>query len=120
MLEIASTLSYAKFDDIKGCTSTFKMWKSLTNIYGGDKNVQRSKAESLRGQFHDMRMEEHENIAQYASRIKEVVTAIRSMTCHLDDETIISNVLRTFLPIYVIRVSAIQELRCILGKKTHS
>ena len=29
MLEIASTLSYAKFDDIKGCTSVFKMWEAL-------------------------------------------------------------------------------------------
>ena len=60
-----------------------------------------------------MRMEEGENIAQYASRIKEVVSAIRSVTIHLDDETIISKVLRTLLPIYAIRVLAIQELRCI-------
>ena len=43
MLEIASTLSYAKFDDIKGSDIAFKMWDSLTTIYGGDKNVQREK-----------------------------------------------------------------------------
>ena len=53
-----------------------------------------------------MRMEEGENIAQYASRIK-VVSAIRSTNGVLDDETIISKVLRTLLPIYAIRVSAI-------------
>ena len=34
MLEIASTLNYAKFDDTKGCNSTFKMWKALLDIYG--------------------------------------------------------------------------------------
>ena len=62
-------------------------------------------------------MEEGENIAQYASRIKEVVSAIRSENGVLDDETIISRVLRTLLPIYAIRVSAIQELRCIPGNK---
>ena len=39
MLEIASTLHYAEFDDIKGCNTTFKMWDALSNIYGGDKNV---------------------------------------------------------------------------------
>ena len=27
MLEIAFALSYVKFNDIKGCTSAFKMWK---------------------------------------------------------------------------------------------
>ena len=36
MLEIASALNYAEFDDIKGCNTTFKMWKALSNIYGGD------------------------------------------------------------------------------------
>ena len=32
MLEIASTLSYAKFDDIKGLDSAKKMWDSLKTI----------------------------------------------------------------------------------------
>ncbi|OYD06038.1 hypothetical protein [Paludifilum halophilum] len=43
MLEIASALNYAEFDDIKGYDTAFKMWKALTNIYGGDQNVQREK-----------------------------------------------------------------------------
>ena len=88
MLEIFSALSYTKFDDIKGCDTVFKMWDALTTIYGGDKNVQREKLESLRGKFDDMIMEEGENISVYASRIKEVVSTIRSYAGHLDDETI--------------------------------
>ena len=43
MLEIASTLSYAEFDDIKGCNTAKKMWDALTTIYQGEKNVQRAK-----------------------------------------------------------------------------
>ena len=39
MLEIASALNYAESDDIKGCDTTFKMWKALLYIYGGDHNV---------------------------------------------------------------------------------
>ena len=73
--------------------------------------------ESVRGNFDNMRMEEGENISQYASRIKEVVNAIRSSVGHLEDETILSKVLKSLLPIYAIRVSAIQELRCIPGNK---
>ena len=63
MLEIASTLSYVEFDDIKGCKSAHQMWEALSNIYGGDYNFQRGKRESLRGNFDYMRMEEGENIA---------------------------------------------------------
>ena len=42
ILEIASTLSYAKFDDIKGYNTTNKMWDALHTIYEGEKNVQRA------------------------------------------------------------------------------
>ena len=115
MLEIASTLSYAKFDYIKGLNSAKIMWDTLATIYGGDTNVLRAKVESLRGKFDEMRMEEGENISQYASRVKEVVSAIRSSAGHLDDEIVLRNFLRTLLPIYDIRVSTIQELRCVPG-----
>ena len=62
MLEIASALSYAEFDDIKGLDSVKKMWDALNTIYGGEKNVQRAKSKSFRGKFGDMRMEAGENI----------------------------------------------------------
>ena len=55
MLEIASTLSYTKFDDIKGLYSAKKMWDSLYTIYGGDTNILRAKSKSLRGNFDDMK-----------------------------------------------------------------
>ena len=52
-------------------------------------------------------------IAQYVARIKEVVNAIRGANGKLDDDTMLSKALRTLLPIYAIRFSTIQELRCI-------
>ena len=58
MLQIASALSYVEYDDIKGCDTVHQMWKTLSNIYGGDDNVKRAKRESLRGKFNDMKMEE--------------------------------------------------------------
>ena len=62
MLEIFFALSYLGFDDIKDCDTTKKMWDYIEIIYGGDKNVLRAKAESLRGNFYDMRMQEGETI----------------------------------------------------------
>ena len=115
MLEIVSALIYLEFDDIKALDSTKKMWDSLGIIYGGDKNVLRAKAESLKGKFDDMRMEEGENVAQYVARIKEVVNVIRGATGKIDDDILLRKILRTLLAIYAIRVFSIQELRCILG-----
>ena len=63
MLEIASTISYAEFDDMKGLENAKKMWDSLATICGGDKNFLRAKVESLRAKFDDMRMQEGEIIS---------------------------------------------------------
>ena len=115
MLEIASSLSYTRFYDIKCLDSAKKMWDALSTIYGGDTNVLRAKVESLKGKFDDIRMEEGENISQYIARIKEVVIAIRGATSKIDDDTVLRIFLRTQKPIYAIRVFAIQELRCIQG-----
>ena len=62
MVDITSALSYAEFNEIKGCKTIPKMWKMLEKIFWGDVNVKRAKAESLRGQFDQMIMKENENI----------------------------------------------------------
>ena len=59
-----------------------------------------------------MRMREDENIAKYVERIKASVSAIRASGGKIEEETVISKVLRILLPIYVIIVSSIQERRC--------
>ena len=92
------------------------MWTTLSTIYGGDENIQRAKSESLQGKFDDMKMEEGENPAQYGVRMKEVVSAIRILGGQLQEEIVSRKYLRTLLPIYAIRVSAVQELRCVQGK----
>ena len=48
MIDIAFTLSYEEFDEVKDCKIAFYMWNKLKKIYGGDDNVKRAKAKSLR------------------------------------------------------------------------
>ena len=117
MIYISFSLSYEEFDEIKDCKITFEMWNKLKYIYGGDENVRRAKVESLRGQFDQMRMREDENIAKYVERVKANVSAIKASGGEIKDETVVSNVLRTLLPIYAIRVSTIQERRCETNHK---
>ena len=119
IINIASALSYAEFDEVKDCKTAFEMWNKLQDIYGGDDNVKRAKLESLRGQFDQMRMREDENIAKYVERVKASVSAIKASGGDIKEETIVSKVLRTLLPIYVIRVSSIQEMRCDPNNKTY-
>ena len=57
------------------------------------------------------------NIAKYAERIKACVSAIKASGGDIKEETIVSKVLRTHLPIYAIRVSTIQEMRCASNYK---
>ena len=51
IIDIASVLSYEEFDEIKDCKNAHEMGIKLKEIYGGDDNVKRAKAESLRRQF---------------------------------------------------------------------
>ena len=88
------------------------MSNKIKEIYGGDDNVKRAKVESLRGQFDQMKMREDENVANYVERIKASVSAIRASRGKIEEKIVVSKVLKTLLPIYVIRVSTIQEVRC--------
>ena len=112
MIDIASALSYEEFGKIKDCKTANAMWKKMKEIYGGDDNVRRAKFESLRGKFDQMIMREDENISKYVERIKASISSIKAFGGKIEDETVISKVLRTLLPIYAIRVFAIQERRC--------
>ena len=89
MIDIASALSYAKFDEIKDYKSAFTIWNKLKEIYGGDDNVKRAKAESLRGPFDQMKMREDENIAKYVERIKASVSAIRASGGNIEDKRVV-------------------------------
>ena len=57
-------------------------------------------------------MREDSNIAKYVERIKESVSAIKASGGDIDGKIIVNKVLITLLPIYVIRVFVIQEMRC--------
>lgn len=43
MIDIASTLNYVEFDEVKDCATAHEMWNKLKDIYGVDENVRRVK-----------------------------------------------------------------------------
>ena len=88
MIDISSSLNYAKFDEVKDCPTTFHMWKKLNKVYGCDDNVKRAKVESLRGHFDQMKMREDENITKY-------VESIKASRGTIEDVTVVNKVLKT-------------------------
>ena len=59
-----------------------------------------------------MKMRVDENIARYVERIKASANAIKASEGKIEDVTVVRKVLRTLLPIYIVIVSSIQEMRC--------
>ena len=57
-------------------------------------------------------MRDDEKIAKYVERIKACVSAIKTSGGEIKEETIVSKIIRSLLPIYAIRVFDIQEMRC--------
>ncbi|GLJ44422.1 hypothetical protein SUGI_0931740 [Cryptomeria japonica] len=113
MEALISNLSDVEFIDVQDKDNLKDVWDKMEFIYGGDEHVKQAKEESLRGKFEDMRMVEGETIQQYGIRIKTMVGEIKSTGGTIDDATIVNKVLRSRLPVYAIRVAAIQELRSI-------
>ena len=37
MIDIASSITYSEFDEVKECLTAFEMWKKLHKVYGDDK-----------------------------------------------------------------------------------
>ena len=83
MIEIISVLSNAKFLDIKHMDSAKDMWDKLIIVYGSDDHVHKVKVYSLWVKYDEIRMQEDEDIAQYNSRMKEVVASIKEVVINL-------------------------------------
>ena len=65
-------------------------------------------------------MRDDENIVKYVERIKSSVSAIKEFVGDIKEKNIVRKVLKNILPIYVIRVSTIQKMRCDLKNKLAS
>lgn len=60
LIEIASVLNIVEFDDVKEFSTIKDMCDKMIIMHGGDQNLFRAKAESIRGKYDFIRMEEGE------------------------------------------------------------
>ena len=60
LIEIASVLNIVEFDDVKEFSTIKDMCDKMIIMHRGDQNLFRAKAESIRGKYDFIRMEEGE------------------------------------------------------------
>ena len=108
MIDIASVLSYAEFNEVKYYKIAHEIWTKLKDIYGGDDSVRRDKAERLRGHLDQMKMREDKNIEKYVERIKATITTIRAFGGEIKEEIFV-RYSELFFPS--------TQLECLLFKK---
>lgn len=89
MIELANALKNLEYVDIKYLTSNKKMWETLLKVHKGDTHVLEAKVEGLVGKLDGMKMNENETIAQYGTRVKEIVATIKRVGGSIDENEVV-------------------------------
>ena len=108
---IFSALDKSMMAKVMDCDSAKDIWGRLKSIYERDEKIRKAKLQTFRGQFESLLMQEGENIDTYMTRVNEVVNSIRGLGANLEDSVVCQKILRSLLPKYDSKVSAIEEAK---------
>jgi hypothetical protein len=67
------------------CSSAKDIWDKIKNIYEGDSKFKKTKLQTYRGQFEQLKMKEDENITTYFLRVDETMNAIIGLGEEIDE-----------------------------------
>jgi hypothetical protein len=76
---ILRSLDDSVFVKVMHCNTAKYLWDKLQNIYEGDTKVKGAKLQTLRSNFEQLKMKEHEDIAIYFIRVGEMVNTIKGL-----------------------------------------
>jgi hypothetical protein len=81
----------------------------LRNIYEGDTKFKEAKLQNYRGQFEQLKMKEHENIAAKFLRVDETVNAIIGLGEEIEEYVIFQKLLRSLPMRFNPKISSLEE-----------
>ena len=84
-------------------------WEKLKCVYEGAPKVKKSKLQTYKGWFENLKMKEEENIAEYLVRVDEIVNSIRGTGEEIKEKDVVDKVLRTLPMKYDSKVSSLEE-----------
>ncbi|XP_047256241.1 uncharacterized protein LOC124888999 [Capsicum annuum] len=94
---------------IATATTSNQAWETLKQEYLGDKKVITVKLQTLRLEFKILAMKDKESMQEYMSRVSGVVNHMKTYGENVNNETVMSKVLRSLTKIFDHVVAAIEE-----------
>ena len=109
MFLIQSALDDENFPRIAAETSAHGAWETLKNKFLSEKKVITVKLQSLRREFGALAMKSKEPVQEYLSRVSVMVNHMRTYGESLNDEIVVSKVLRSLTSNFDHVVAATEE-----------
>ncbi|XP_020269489.1 uncharacterized protein LOC109844775 [Asparagus officinalis] len=97
------------FPQIAAATTSKEAWEILKKEYLGDEKVISIKLQTLRRDFENLSMGEKESVEEYLCRVSAIVGQRKTYGDDVDNETVVSKVLRSLISKFNHVVSAIEE-----------
>ncbi|CAA7028211.1 unnamed protein product [Microthlaspi erraticum] len=94
LAQINGSCSKKQFELIQGCTTSKEAWDILQIHFEGTSQVQSSRKDLLATKFENMRMEEHESIADFSSKLSSLVQESRTLGKVYKDAKLVKKLLR--------------------------
>ncbi|KAH0661898.1 hypothetical protein KY284_026829 [Solanum tuberosum] len=106
---IQSALDDEIFPRIATAANSKQAWDTLKQEYLGDKKVITVKLQTLRREFETLAMKEKESVQEFMSRVSGIVNHMKTYGENVNNETVVSKVLRSLTKGFDHVVAAIEE-----------
>eukprot|EP00253_Pinus_taeda_P026617 PITA_26617 len=106
---LLGSLSQSEFIKVMQLKTAKEIWDKIVLSYEGDDQVKRTKLQTLRIQYENLRMHNDESVANYFLRIDEIVNCMKNLGEEIKEVTLVEKVLRSLSSKFESKVSAIEE-----------
>ncbi|CAM8905243.1 unnamed protein product [Rhodiola kirilowii] len=98
---------------IINCEVAKEAWDILQTAFKGTDKVRNSRMQAVTTKFEEMKMKESESIAEYNTRVLELSNEVSALGKPIDEDILVSKVLRSLTPRFAMKVTAIEEMHDI-------
>ncbi|CAM8876573.1 unnamed protein product [Rhodiola kirilowii] len=102
---------------IINCEVAKEAWDILQTAFEGTDKVRNSRMQAVTTRFEEMKMKESESITEYNTKILELSNEASALGKPIDEERLVSKVLRSLPPRFAMKVTAIEEMHDITKLK---
>ncbi|CAM8903158.1 unnamed protein product [Rhodiola kirilowii] len=102
---------------IINCEVAKEAWDILQTAFEGTDKVRNSRMQAVTTRFEEMKMKESESITEYNTRVLEQSNEASALGKPIDEERLVSKVLRSLPPRFAMKVTAIEEMHDITKLK---